>query len=50
MLTYLSLAALAPALAFACSYDTTYSYNRCNNVYCTADIQCESNNCNYSYY
>ncbi len=44
------LAAMVPYLALGCTYGTYNTYNRCNNVYCASDYQCESNNCDYYYY
>ena len=41
---------MVPAIAYGCTYDTVYSNYRCNGVYCTSDYQCESNDCNYTYY
>ena len=44
------IAAMVPSLALGCTYYSGSTYNRCNNVYCEASYQCESNKCDYYYY
>ncbi len=40
---------MVPSLALGCTYYSYNTYNRCNNVLCDFNYQCESNKCDYYY-